>query len=123
MPRGQKTTFVIELDDATRTTLTVWLRSPRTTARLAKRVQGLLLLDQHVPYAETARLTGLSETHLRKWSYRFLAQGLDGLLAKRGERMLRSMPKPRPAEAIAFLRKISAIRELPNPERSRVQAT
>jgi helix-turn-helix protein len=86
MSRGAKTSVVIQLDDETRSTLTRWLQSPRTSLRLGTRVRGVLLLAEGRPYAETARRIGLSEPHLRKWAYRFLTQGLDGLLAKRGER-------------------------------------
>ena len=86
MPRGQRTSFAIRLDAETRNTLTRLLRSPKTSLRLGTRVRGLLLLAEGRPYAETSRLVGLSEPHLRKWAYRFLTQGLDGLLARRGER-------------------------------------
>lgn len=47
LPRGQKTGRPIVLDDHTRTTLARWLRSGKTTIRMAKRVQALLLLAPH----------------------------------------------------------------------------
>ena len=96
MPRGQKTTFVIQLDDHTRATLAGWLRRPKTPMGLAKRVQALLLLDQGQPYAATARHVGLSERHVRRWAYRFLEEGLTGLLDRqRPERMPGVSPRHR----------------------------
>ena len=88
MPRGQKTGIPVVLDDHTRSTLAMWLRRPKTPMGLAKRAQALLLLDQGQPYAATARYVGLSEHHIRKWAYRFLEEGLTGLLDRqRPERM------------------------------------
>jgi hypothetical protein len=85
---GQKTDTPIVLDDHTRATLARWLRRSKTPMGLAKRVQALLLLDQGQPYAATARKVGLSERHIRKWAYRFLEEGLTGLLDRqRPERM------------------------------------
>ena len=77
---GQKTDIPIQLDDHTRATLAGWLRRPKTTMRMARRVQALLLLDQGLPYAATARRVQLSERHTRKWAYRFIEEGLAGLL-------------------------------------------
>lgn len=96
MPRGQRTMFAIQLNNATRSTLSRWLRSPKITLRLAKRVQAMLLLDQHVPYARTARVTGLSETHVRKWAARYREEGLEGLLDRqRPERLPGMARRPR----------------------------
>jgi hypothetical protein len=88
MPSGQKTTFVIALDADTRSLLSGWLRRPRTPMGLARRVQAILALDQGEPYAGAARRAGLSEHHVRKWAYRYLAEGLHGLFNRqRPERM------------------------------------
>ena len=96
MPRGQKTDIPVTLGANTRATLTTWLRRPKTPMGLAKRAQALLLLDQGQPYAATARRVGLSERHVRKWAYRFLAEGLAGLLDKqRPERMPGVSPRRR----------------------------
>jgi transposase-like protein len=97
MPRGQKTTFVIQLDADTRTRLTGWLRRPRTPMGLAKRAQAILLLDQGESFAATARRIGLSEHHTRKWAYRFIAQGVSGLLSR--QRSERLPPAPRRQKA------------------------
>jgi|SoiMetStandDraft_5_1073268.scaffolds.fasta_scaffold659983_1 hypothetical protein len=87
---GQKTDIPIQLDSHTRATLAGWLRRPKTPLGLARRAQALLLLDQGEPYAATARRVGLSERHVRKWAYRFRAEGLTGLLDRqRPERMPR----------------------------------
>jgi hypothetical protein len=80
MPRGQRTKKPIVLNDHIRSTLAGWLRRSKTPMGLAKRAQALLLLDQGQPYAATARRVGLSERHIRKWAYRFLKEGLTGLL-------------------------------------------
>ena len=51
-------------------------------------MQALLLLDVGQPYAATARRVAMSERHVRKWAYRFLAEGLAGLLDRqRPERL------------------------------------
>ena len=85
---GQKTDIPIQLDDHTRAMLATWLRRPKTTMGMARRVQALLLLDQGLPYAATARRVTLSERHVRKWAYRFIEEGLAGLLDRqRPERM------------------------------------
>ena len=85
---GQKTNRPIQLDDYTRVTLAAWLRRPKTPMGLAKRAQALLLLDQGLPYAATARRVHLSERHIRKWAYRFIEEGLAGLLDRqRPERL------------------------------------
>jgi hypothetical protein len=96
MPRGQKTDIPVTLDASTRTTLAGWLRRSKTPVGLAKRAQALLLLGENLPYAATARRVGLSERHVRKWAYRFLAEGLAGLLDKqRPERMPGVSPRRR----------------------------
>ena len=96
MPGGQKTTFVIALDADTRATLAGWLRRPKTPMGLAKRAQALLLLDEGQPYAATARHVGLSERHVRRWAYRFLEEGLAGLLDRqRPERIPGVSPRRR----------------------------
>ncbi|HSF34342.1 MAG TPA: helix-turn-helix domain-containing protein, partial [Candidatus Tectomicrobia bacterium] len=93
---GQKTDIPVPLDDHARVTLAGWLRRSKTPMGLAKRAQALLLLDEGVPYATTARRVGLSERHVRKWAYRFLAEGLAGLLDKqRPGRMPRVSPRRR----------------------------
>jgi hypothetical protein len=94
MPRGRQTKSPVTLDDDARTTLGAWLRSPKVTSRLAKRVQAILLLGEHMPYAETARRVGLTERHVRRWAARYREEGLSGLLAKRGERMPRLSRRP-----------------------------
>ena len=96
MPRGQKTDIPIVLDDHTRITLAAWLRRLKTPMGLAKRSQALLLLDQGQPYAATARRVGLSERHVRKWAYRFIEEGLAGLLDRQcPERMPGVSPRRR----------------------------
>jgi hypothetical protein len=96
MPRGQKTDIPIALDDHARSTLAGWLRRPKTPMGLAKRAQALLLLDQGQPYAATARHVRLSERHVRKWAYRFVEEGLTGLLDRqRPERMPGVVPRRR----------------------------
>src|SRR5262245_47947225 len=96
MPRGQKTDIPVALDDHTRATLAGWLRRPKTPMGLARRAQAMLLLDQGLPYTATARRVGLSERHVRKWAYRFIAEGLGGLLdQQRPERMPGVSPRRR----------------------------
>jgi hypothetical protein len=96
---GQKTDRPVQLDDPTRTTLAGWLRRSKTPMGLAKRARALLLLDQGQPYATTARRVGLSERHVRKWAYRFIEDGLAGLLDKqRPERMPEVSPRRRGAQ-------------------------
>jgi hypothetical protein len=96
MPRGQKTDMPVVLDTDIRSALAGWLRRSKTPIGLAKRAQALLLLAQGQPYAATARKVGLSERHVRKWAYRFMEEGLAGLLDRqRPERMPGVSPRHR----------------------------
>ena len=93
---GQKTDRPIVLDDHTRSMLAGWLRRPKTPMGLAKRAQAMLLLGENLSYAVTARQVGLNERHVRKRAYRFLDEGLPGLLDKqRPERMPGVSPRRR----------------------------
>lgn len=82
--RGRKTSFTIQLPPAHLQELERWLRSTTLKQGLARRARLLLLLHQHQPLKEAARITGLTVRNARKWAYRYLEQGLVGLADKPG---------------------------------------
>lgn len=80
--QGRRSALRIELDDATRATLSGWLRRQKTPVGLAKRARAILLLAEGHTFAATARQVELRERHVRKWALRFVAHGIDGLYDK-----------------------------------------
>ena len=81
--QGRRSALHIELDDATRATLSGWLRRQKTPVGLAKRARAILLLAAGHTFAATARQVELRERHVRKWALRFVASGIDGLYDKK----------------------------------------
>lgn len=81
--QGRHSAIQIAMDDATRATLTGWLRKQKTPVGLAKRARAMLLLADGHSFAATARQVELRERHVRKWALRFVAAGLDGLYDKK----------------------------------------
>jgi hypothetical protein len=77
--QGRHPAIHIEMPDATRATLTGWLRKQKTPVGLAKRARAMLLLADGYSFAATARQVALRERHVRKWALRFVAQGIEGL--------------------------------------------
>ena len=81
--QGRHSAIHIEMPDATRATLTGWLRKQKPPVGLAKRARAMLLLADGYSFAATARQVALRERHVRKWALRFVAHGLDGLCDKK----------------------------------------
>ena len=77
--QGRHSAIHIEMNDATRATLTGWLRKQKTPVGLAKRARAMLLLADGSSLPATARQVELRERHVRKWALRFATQGIDGL--------------------------------------------
>jgi len=77
--QGRRSALRIEIDDQTRATLAGWLRRQKTPVGLAKRARAILLLVEGHSFAATARRVELRERHVRKWAWRFVASGIDGL--------------------------------------------
>ena len=67
------------MSDQTRALLQSWMRRPTKPSGLVRRARALLLLEQGLRFAPTARQVGLSERHLRKWAKRFCELGVAGL--------------------------------------------
>ncbi len=89
--RGRISRVVIDVDEATRTTLEGWLRSPKTPLGRARRARAILLLAAGERYAHVAERVGLAERHVRKWAVRFRDHGVAGL-----------HDKPRPGRTPVF---------------------
>jgi hypothetical protein len=81
--QGRRSALHIELDDATRATLSGWLRRQKTPVGLAKRARAILRLAEGHTFATTARQVELRERHVRKWALRFVASGINGLYDKK----------------------------------------
>ena len=81
--QGRHSAIHLEMPDATRATLTGWLRKQKTPGGLAKRARAMLLLADGSSFAATARQVELRERHVRKWALRFVAHGIEGLYDKK----------------------------------------
>jgi transposase len=55
------------------------LRCPTTRSGLARRSRAILGVADRLPLVEVARLVGMTEKHVRKWTTRFLKSRLEGL--------------------------------------------
>lgn len=82
--RGRKTSFTIVLTDEQRAELERWQRMTTLHAGLVRRARAILLLASGVCLCEAARVAGLTVRNARKWAYRYIAQGSDGLKDKPG---------------------------------------
>jgi hypothetical protein len=80
--RGRKTKLVIEITQSDREKMEALLRAQKTPVGIARRVKGIMLLEQSLTFVEAAFQAGLAERHLRKWANRFIAKGLEGLYDK-----------------------------------------
>jgi DNA invertase Pin-like site-specific DNA recombinase len=81
--QGRPSALPIAVDDQTRAPRAGWLRRQKTPLALAKRAQAILLLADGQTFATTARRVGVSERHVRKWTLRSVAQGIEGLADKK----------------------------------------
>ncbi len=80
--RGRKSKLIIQIEPQTRLKMEALLRTQKTKAGLARRVRGMLLLEQGQSFIATAQQIGMSQQHLRKWAKPFVADGLEGLKDK-----------------------------------------
>jgi transposase len=101
MARGRKTSLRIRLTPHDRQTLLAWQRSTTITAGRARRGRIILLVAEGVPLSDVAAAVGISRRFVYKWVQRFLAQGPDGLVDKRGRGHRRRAPRPAVAESHA----------------------
>lgn len=88
--RGRISRVVVEVDEAARTTLDSWLRSPATPLGRPG-ARAILLLAAGDRYAPVAERVGLAERPVRTWALRFQAPGVAGL-----------HDKPRPGRTPVF---------------------
>jgi hypothetical protein len=77
--RGRKTSLQVILTEEERHQLERRLRCTTTSLGLARRCRAVLGVADGLPLVEVARLVGLTEKHVRKWTQRFLKERLDGL--------------------------------------------
>ena len=84
MPRGRKTSLVIQLTPEDRSTLESWQRSTSIRAGLVRRGRIILMLADGASISEISRTVGIRRRFIYKWAYRFLEEGLPGLTDRPG---------------------------------------
>ena len=77
--RGRKTSLRIVLTAEERSELQRRLRCTTTAAGLARRSRVILGVADGLALVQVARLVGMTEKHVRKWTTRFLERRLEGL--------------------------------------------
>jgi len=77
--RGRKTSLRVALSLEDRQRLEYWTRCTTASAGLVRRCRTVLLVADGFPLVEVARMTGMTEKHVRKWVRRFLDEGFEGL--------------------------------------------
>ena len=77
--RGRRTSLRVVLTLEERNELERWLRCTTSPSGLARRARVILGLADGLPLVEVARLVGMTEKHVRKWTRRFLKRRLEGL--------------------------------------------
>jgi DNA-directed RNA polymerase sigma subunit (sigma70/sigma32) len=77
--RGRRTSLRVVLTLEERNELERWLRCTTTRSGLARRARAILGVADGLPLVEVARVVGLTEKHVRKWTTRFLKSRLEGL--------------------------------------------
>ena len=82
--RGRRTSLRVILTWEERNELERRLRCTTTAAGLARRSRAILGVADGLPLVEVARLVGMTEKHVRKWTMRFLARRLEGLQDRAG---------------------------------------
>lgn len=77
--RGRRTSLHVVLAPEERHELERRLRCTTTPAGLARRARVILGVADGLALVEVARLVGMTEKHVRKWTTRFLERRLEGL--------------------------------------------
>ena len=77
--RGRRTSLRVLLTLEERNELERQLRCTTTPSGLARRARVVLGVADGLPLVEVARLVGMTEKHVRKWTTRFLKSRLEGL--------------------------------------------
>ncbi|MGA2704764.1 MAG: helix-turn-helix domain-containing protein [Isosphaeraceae bacterium] len=77
--RGRRTSLRVVLTPEERNELERRLRCTTTPSGLARRSRVILGVADGLPLVEVARLVGMTEKHVRKWTTRFLKSRLEGL--------------------------------------------
>jgi hypothetical protein len=82
--RGRKTSLRVILTSQERSELERRLRCTTTRVGLARRCRVILGVADGLPLVEVARLVGMTEKHVRKWTTRLLESRLQGLQDRPG---------------------------------------
>jgi Winged helix-turn helix len=77
--RGRRTSLRVILTSEERNELERRLRCTTTAAGLARRSRVILGVADGLSLVAVARLVGMTEKHVRKWTTRFLKSRLEGL--------------------------------------------
>lgn len=84
MPRGRKTSLVIQLTPEERSILESWQQSPSLRAGLVRRGHIILMLADGYTISQISRTVGIRRRFIYKWAYRFLEERLPGLTDRPG---------------------------------------
>ena len=84
MPRGRKTSLIIQLTPEVRTILETWQQSTSIRAGLARRGRIILMLAEGASVSHVARAVGIRRRFVYKWAGRFLQEGIPGLADRPG---------------------------------------
>ena len=84
MARGRKTSLSIPLTPEERQTLLAWERARIVPCGVSRRARMILLLAEGRSITAIAVTVGISRRFVYKWAQRFLAQGVAGLVDRRG---------------------------------------
>jgi len=77
--RGPKTPIKIVLTDKQKKELEKILQDKKTPLKFAKRVKSILMLEEGRPILHIKKAISLQRRIIRKWAYRYLEHGVDGL--------------------------------------------
>ena len=77
--RGRRTSLRVVPTPEERIELERRLRCTTTPSGLARRSRVILGVADRLPLVQVARLVGMTEKHVRKWTTRFLKSRLEGL--------------------------------------------
>ena len=84
MPRGRKTSLLIQLTPEEKSVLESWQRSTSIRAGLARRGRIILMLADGDSISHISRTVGIRRRFIYKWVQRFLEHRLSGLIDKPG---------------------------------------
>jgi hypothetical protein len=93
MPRGRRTSLVIQITPEERGLLESWQRSTSIRAGLVRRGRIILMLADGFSISEISRTVGIRRRFIYKWAYLFLEERVPGLTDRPGRRQSSQNPE------------------------------